>query len=515
MAFNAPFSAATRFANRKTDSNMSNRRSLLAMATCLIAVALGVGGSADVVPWPFGQAPSDADLVPMVEDALALAVRERAEEFLEARDQGEDSEHVVLRQDDIDAELYGYATLPRLFQFGDALFGHEFRAEDGYGDSLLPQLQRVHSGVRGGLDTFSCAGCHSVGGADGAGALTQNAFLNGDGDHLDTATVRNAPHVLGLGFVQLLGVEMSAELQAQRDAAVSQALSTASPVSVDLASKGVPFGKLIVSASGVVDTSGAEGIDADLVVRPFGWKGDVARLRRFVEDAARVHFGVQSHVLALEYEKNPDVAHLGPGPNWYDPDNDGKIRELEEGILTAGGVYLTLLEVPVIIPPFDPGLQERWNRGSQLYDQIGCNDCHKRSLTLTSSVWTELPDTTDGAGIVVRLEEDGDAPRSTKVVELFSDLKRHDMGEGLADRFESPSGVPRSVFITRPLWGLSETPPYLHDGRAPTIPDAILAHGGDAADSRAGFAALSEEERRDLHVYLLSLTRFPKPRVAR
>lgn len=130
-------------------------------------------------------------------------------------------------------------------------------------------------------------------------------------------------------------------------------------------------------------------------------------------------------------------------------------------------------------------------------------------------MWTELPDTTGGEGITLDLAVDGDSPRSGPSVELFSDLKRHDMGEELADPHDSPSGLPRAVFLTRPLWGLAETPPYLHDGRAPTIPAAILAHGGEAKWSREDFAKLTPSEQADLHIFLLSLSRYPKPRVAR
>ena len=70
------------------------------------------------------------------------------------------------------------------------------------------------------------------------------------------------------------------------------------------------------------------------------------------------------------------------------------------------------------------------------------------------------------------------------------------------------------MWLTRPLWGLAETAPYLHDGSAATIPEAIVAHGGEAEDARDAFVALTPDEQADLHVFLLSLTRTPKPRVA-
>ena len=79
------------------------------------------------------------------------------------------------------------------------------------------------------------------------------------------------------------------------------------------------------------------------------------------------------------------------------------------------------------------------------------------------------------------------APGGGVRVPLFSDLKRHDMGPGLAENFGSHID---SEFITARLWGVADTAPYLHDGRATTLTDAILAHGGEAQLARDAFAAL-------------------------
>ena len=92
---------------------------------------------------------------------------------------------------------------------------------------------------------------------------------------------------------------------------------------------------------------------------------------------------------------------------------------------------------------------------------------------------------------------------------LFSDLKRHDMGAALAT--PAPQGaIPARVFLTRPLWGLAETAPYLHDGRAPTVHDAIVLHGGEAAKARDAYLALDEHARASVRVFLTSLSREPK-----
>ncbi|WP_170229104.1 di-heme oxidoredictase family protein [Polyangium fumosum] len=486
------------------------RRFGFALILPLAAGLLVAAGGEEPIPWPHGDAPSSLELDEAIGAAIELAARERVEEFLEAAEKGEDREHIFALQTNIDLGAYD---LERLFAFGDALFAHEFRGEDGFGDRPLPGLSRVHSGVRGGLDTYSCAGCHSVGGPDGAGAPTQNAFLLGDGDRASSANQRNAPHVLGLGFVQALGAEMSSDLGQTRGAALAKAAETGTDVTVSLESKGVSFGSLTAHPDGSLDTSAVVGVDRDLLVKPFGWKGDIARLRRFTEDAARIHFGVQSHVLALQWQVEPDVPRLGAGPNWWDPDNDGVQREIEEGILTATAVYMAMLETPVILPPHDPALRTRWSNGMAVFEEAGCASCHSPELPLMNVRWDEWPDTTGGPPVELNLMRDGDQPRGTSLVRLYSDLKRHDMGEGLADPHDGAGDVPRSVFLTRPLWGLAETAPYLHDGRAATIPEAIDAHGGEATAARDAFRALDPEDRKDLHVFLLSLTREPKVHV--
>jgi len=463
------------------------------------------------VPWPTAP-PSSAEVGASTNDALALFEAETTEAWLEAIDVGEESEDLFIRQEDIDAGIYG---LEFLFNTGDAIFEHEFRELDGYGAEPHPTLRRVHERQRGGLDTFSCAGCHSVGGPDGAGSATQNAYLFGDGDHLYSANARNAPALIGLGLVQALAAEMTTELFVIRDEAISSAVASGASTTRALVARGVELGAITAHADGSLDTSEVRGVSPDLVIRPFGWKGDIDRLRRAVEDAARIHFGVQAHTLAIAHRSNPDPDRLGDGPEWFDPDEDGHNRELEEGALTATAVYLSMLEAPVIIPPHDQGLRERWARGSQLFDDVSCSSCHKRVLGLNQVTWEEYSDTTDGPPVVIRLLTDGEQPHGDQAVDLFSDLKRHAMGPELEDSVGHPLGIARDEWLTRPLWGLAESAPYMHDGRAGTIPDAILAHGGEAEASREAFAALSEQSQQDLHIFLLSLTRTPKLKAPR
>ena len=69
-------------------------------------------------------------------------------------------------------------------------------------------------------------------------------------------------------------------------------------------------------------------------------------------------------------------------------------------------------------------------------------------------------------------------------------------------------GTGASVFLTRTLWGVGSTAPYLHDGRSSTLTEAILEHGGEAATSRDAFTAAASKEQADLIAFLNNLVLF-------
>ena len=64
---------------------------------------------------------------------------------------------------------------------------------------------------------------------------------------------------------------------------------------------------------------------------------------------------------------------------------------------------------------------------------------------------------------------------------------------------------------TPPLWGLRDSAPYMHDGRAKTIGDAILAHDGEGAEAAQAFENLMPGQRKQLEIFLQSLTAPPMP----
>jgi mono/diheme cytochrome c family protein len=483
-------------------------------------------------PLPFSPArldlPDDAQLLEEIAAAREFRLGSNFDRNLDAIDPGEAAEHSIHMQRSIDGQE---PNLDLLFAFGDELFEYEFRVENGLGNQLrgrpgvragtadAPNMRRVHKAGFGGPDSFGCSTCHSKGGPDGAGSNTQNAYFRGNGDNANTADERSAPHLLGLGPISALGNEMSSVLQATRDAAVAKAIEAAAPQDEVLEALGVSFGRILVDKSGQVDTRFVKGVDTDLVVRPFGWKGHHATIRGIAEESFRIHMGLVSmREQAAMRDGLLDKVDYGDG-TWFDIDRDGSSVEVEDGMLTTMVSYLAQLEIPVVRPPRDEDLLAMFSRGEEIFDEVGCGQCHRPTLVLSKPVLevrAAEPQHADRPPILINVALDGEHPKidptdalgSGYKVHLFSDLRRHDMGERLTSGYRQ-GHLSKSVFLTRPLWGLADTAPYLHDGRAPTLHDAIMWHGGDAQTARDIYRGLEEIEQESLLVFLLSLDREP------
>jgi hypothetical protein len=418
----------------------------------------------------------------------------------------------------------GEACPDELADLGELLFEHEYNLADGLGGGVAAKapagpFRRVHQGRFGGPETISCPSCHWVGGPGGAGAETDGAFLQGDGERVQSADERNPPALVALGVVEALAREMSRDLQAQRADLVRDAARAGAAREARLATKGVDFGVLRVSAKGEVDGSGLDGVDPDLVVKPFGWKGTLPSFMAFVDDALQVHMGIQSD--ALLASASPDV--VGRGNDAADPDDDGRRDELGRGPLAAMAVHLALLELPIVepliqdrdLPPPAEGLApptttsfvEDFQRGRRQFHALGCASCHRPMMVLESPILAL--DGLPPIDLSRELREPGlrwDASLGGYPVWLFSDLKRHDMGAQNAARHVQ-LGVALEEYLTPRLWGVADSAPYLHDGRAPSFDYAIAGHDGEGAAARAAFAAVPPEERGPLRVYLMSLRR--------
>jgi hypothetical protein len=463
--------------------------------------------------------------------------REHAEQETETFDPGELSEHTRrISQERIDS---GAVTLAAVFQQGESFFDRELGPRQGLGTGVAvrarPGLARVERplGQHGG-DAMSCRECHHRGGDDGHGEAHQRAFQFGDGHRTASAVARVAPHLGGLGLVQVLAADMTRELQRLRDGLVVAARALGQRQRQELRAQQVSFGFLTVSPDGTLDTSEVRGVDRDLVVRPFGWRGQHATLRSFVTQAVEQHLGLDAapiRAAARFAAEHPGPAPEPPGADValaaeeyrlsrLDEDRDGVPDEVTPGQITSLAVYLALLDAPVVLPPDDPELREAWSAGFVAFERVGCAGCHRDDLRLGTRVWRER---VPGHGAAVSFDvvrdvqvhpglDDSAYDQGGAVVRLFSDLRRHDMGAALAERPEGTIGA--REFLTRPLWGIGDRGPcYLHDGRARSLDEAIVLHAGEAESSARAYEALAPADRRAVQIFLASLRRMPQARI--
>jgi len=405
---------------------------------------------------------------------------------------------------------------------GLRMFTTPFNKLDGHGDGLFdtldpertdpghgnrPYLQNNGTFLRiNGLDSQTCLECHAfvsnavvparlgVGGVAGIANTAMPVPTEIDVDDSDNngfafynGRLINPPFLFGAGGVELVGKEMTAELQALK------AQAQANPdTDVPLVAKGVDFGTLRYdSGLNDFDTSGVQGVDADLVIRPFGRKGDNFSVRKFDIGALTFHMGMQP------------VEVVGAG---VDADDDGVVDEVLVGELSALHIFGAANERPRQVGANKVAAR----RGALLFSGMGCAGCHvpfqdtgTRQLPISfpeieTDPWANAFYSIDLSASPPGFKRQGQGVR----VELFSDLKRHDMGPALA---ESTGGPLDPFFITPRLWGVADTAPYLHDGRALTLTDAIRMHGGEGQFAADNFAALNDGEKIDLLTFLRTL----------
>ena len=438
------------------------------------------------------------DPMEQAKQVITNTLTRRERRMREAWEPGSQWATLRIEQRDIDA---GRITLAQLLAVGQELFMVDFTAAQGLGNGLAaknsplagprpaPNLRHVQYKQFGGPDSTRCLACHHLGGPGGGGFRIDNALLDGDGEHPVSTLERNPRALWGAAVVQQLAAEMSSELkQSFRTAQRELRPGTSTP----LVAKGVQFGILRKSKLGVLETSGVRGVRQDLLIRPFGWKGTVVSLRQIVIEQLQRHLGIQAEELVATVGM-PGAAPLGDGPPG-DPDNDGVTREATTGMVTALTAYLAALTLPIEESPEPPTFLLATARGGELFTTLGCASCHVPELPLDNPIVSlgPTPRSRPRVDLTPLLKSSGRAERPP-TVRLYSDLKMHDMGEGLSET-RGYQGVPRHLWLTPPLWGVGVSAPYLHDGSAGSVHLAILQHGGEATAARDAYAALPVED---------------------
>ncbi|MEL1265283.1 di-heme oxidoredictase family protein [Pseudoxanthomonas putridarboris] len=222
----------------------------------------------------------------------------------------------------------------------------------------------------------------------------------------------------------------------------------------------------------------------------FGWKAGAATLEQQTSLAFNTDLGVTSPLMS-----QLECARGSAGAACAQVDN-GSAR------LTAADIHKTTLYLSLLgVPPrrsFDNPLEQNAQarqlqavvkRGQQMFEAARCTACHVPALRTGHHQFVEL-----------RYQD----------IKPYTDLLLHDMGPGLADTYVEGRAT-GSEWRTAPLWGLGTAAAidpsvrYLHDGRAATLEEAILWHGGQASAAKQRFEAMPLQDRRALVEFLKSL----------
>jgi CxxC motif-containing protein (DUF1111 family) len=400
---------------------------------------------------------------------------------------------------------------PQTVQAGQTLFVHQWKANDplaGGGDGLGPVC-----------NADSCLACHNQGGPGGGGDLRHNVttfVYTSDGSAFARGMPREGvvhafavnnvpPETLNLldpelpptsqpalstvvvlpGNRRINGSHCASE-SVRRVVLVSQR-NTPALFGANLID-GIPDKEIIANERterlrwGLAPQKG-EDLPvgralrlADGRIGHFGWKAQSASLSDFVQAACANELGLG----------NPGQAQPRPlSKQSYQPASyDLTLEQCDQ--ITA---FVASLPRPIEKLPDESFLHGDASEGKRLFTQIGCADCH--------------------------------TPDIGNVKGLYSDLLLHDMGQPLqgGGSYNDPvptrpnpnpgsppnDGPSPGEWRTPPLWGVADSAPYLHDGRAPTLEKAIEMHGGQGTRAFRNFDSLIKTEQDQVITFLRTL----------
>jgi CxxC motif-containing protein (DUF1111 family) len=217
-------------------------------------------------------------------------------------------------------------------------------------------------------------------------------------------------------------------------------------------------------------------VSGETRVGRFGWKAQQATLLAFAGDAYLNEMGITNRFFPTENAPNGNQELLADFDHVADPE-DTIDPTTGKADIDKFADFMRFLA-----PPPPPHVTAEVQTGFGLFVRTGCAECH-------------VPTLTTGPNKILALDR--------KPVTLFSDLLLHDMGS-LNDGIAQADALPNEM-KTPPLWGLKYGAPYLHDGRAPTLADAILGHDGEAVPARDRFSKLPSAQQKQLLDFLNAL----------
>jgi CxxC motif-containing protein (DUF1111 family) len=338
------------------------------------------------------------------------------------------------------------------------------------------EVEDVADGLGPVFNGDSCAGCHNAGGIGGGSATLETRFGARAGGVFDPM----ASH--GGSLIQIDGIGAQGICTFAGELVPAEATVAAGRRTTPLFGLGlvdaVPDVLFVALAAYQQRyqpaTAGrvhwvTDAVTGKRAVGRFGWKDQVPSLMHFSADAYLNEMGITTPIFPAENCPQGDCTLLACDPV-ADPEDDGEDVELFRDFMAF------------LAPPAPLRLSRDAADGARIFDGIGCTGCHAPVLIT-------------GASPVQALRY--------RTFQPYSDFLLHDMGT-LGDGIEQGDARGNEM-RTAPLWGLRAVTTFLHDGRATTIPDAILAHDGQGRKARDRFAALKSTDRTKVLKFLGSL----------
>ncbi len=259
--------------------------------------------------------------------------------------------------------------------------------------------------------------------------------------------------------------------------------------------------------AGYPEVSGRVARLPDGKIGRFGWKAQKASLRDFTVTACAVELGL--HVPEHPQSGDPNKPEYKPAG--YD---------LTRAECDALVEYIRDLPAPAMRKAAHPMEKKFLNEGRTLMAKVGCTTCHTEKLGEAQGIYSdllvhdmggELGDTGSYGVFLPDSPGGDDGSPVPPITELTKPLghERHTLLNRTAVHPEERKdfiGVTRLEWRTPALWGVRDSAPYLHDGRADTLEQAIAMHGGEASKSAVQFFALDPKDQQKVVFFLKSLS---------
>ena len=379
--------------------------------------------------------------------------------------------------------------------------------------TTLPRTEGKSDGLGPMFNARSCAECHHQGGTGGAGSkihnieiLTvrlkaldlKNTTIPGESNSKKITTSNQAKN--GSPLNQSLDPETIAKLHAGLSNSASVLLHKGSlnsgyydyqkflkesnhDFSIEIAERNTPslFGlglvdkiedSILIEQEKRQQTLGLSGRLArtpDNRIGKFGWKAQKATLREFIEEAAAVELGLET---PKKHQASDPRRAL----------QNATATDLSNEQIDSITAFVSNLPRPPQADARNTGLN-----GGQIFYAIGCGGCHVANLGHVKEIYTDL--------LLHKMKHDLHDPENYQIFGHSKPL----------ENAKNHAGALPGEWRTPALWGVGITAPYMHDGRALSLEEAIDEHGGEAEKSARNFQTLEVDQKMQLMQFLKSL----------